>query len=128
MPTASITQAAAVQDVRLVPFQTDAIAQLVDEYLFFNLATIPAGTYRGVDDDFHGLDVGSMHFITSADTDEDLVYTVTKALYENREEVVSRHPAGRAINPSNVVRDTGTEFHPGAVRFYQEIGIWPDDR
>ncbi len=128
VPTASITQAAAVQDVRLVPFDTDAMAQLVDEYLFFNPATIPAGTYRGVDDDFHGLDVGSMHFITSADADDDLVYAVTKALYENREEVVSRHAAGRAINPTNVVRDTGTEFHPGAVRFYREIGIWPDDR
>ena len=128
VPTASITQAAAVQDVRLVPFDAAAVEQLVDEFLFFNPATIPAGTYRGVDEDFHGLDVGSMHFITSADADEDLVYEVTKALYENREEVVSRHAAGRAINPTNVVRDTGTEFHPGAVRFYREIGIWPDDR
>ncbi len=128
VPTASITQAAAVRDVRLVPFHTVALDELVDEFLFFNLATIPAGTYRGVDEDFHGLDVGSMHFITSAGLDEDLVYEVTKALYENREEVVSRHAAGRAINPTNVVRDTGTEFHPGAVRFYREIGIWPDDR
>jgi TRAP-type uncharacterized transport system substrate-binding protein len=56
---------------------------------------------------------------------EELVYEATKTLYENREAVVSQHPAGRAINASNVVRDTGTEFHPGAVRFYREIGIWP---
>ena len=65
-----------------------------------------------------------MHLITSADQDEELVYAMTKALYENREAVVQRHAAGRAINPNNVVRDTGIEFHPGAVRFYQEIGIW----
>ncbi|MGD8331082.1 MAG: TAXI family TRAP transporter solute-binding subunit, partial [Acidobacteriota bacterium] len=60
-----------------------------------------------------------------AGQDEELVYELTKALYENREEVVQRHAAGRAINENNVVRDTGTEFHPGAIRYYQEIGIWP---
>ena len=124
VPTASITQAAAVQDILLVPFDPAAVEQLTAEYLFFRPATIPAGTYCGVDEDYQGLDVGSMHLITSAGQDEDLVYALTKALYENREAVVRRHAAGRAINPDNVVRDTGTEFHPGAVRFYQEIGIW----
>lgn len=124
VPTASITQAAAVQDILLVPFDAAAMEQLTADYLFFRRATIPAGTYRGIDTDYQGLDVGSMHLITSADQDEGLVYAMTKALYENREAVVQRHAAGRAINPANVVRGTGTEFHPGAVRFYQEIGIW----
>jgi len=54
-----------------------------------------------------------------------LIYNITKTLYEQRASVVEKHAAGRAINPNNVVRDTGTEFHPGAIRFYQEIGIWP---
>jgi len=71
------------------------------------------------------LDVGSMHLITSAGVDENLVYNVTKTLFEQRESVIEKHAAGRSINPNNVVRDTGTEFHPGAIRFYQEIGIWP---
>ena len=125
VPTASITQAAAVLDIRLVPYGPAAMQQLITEYVFFNPATIPAATYRGIDTDYKGLDVGSMHLITSADVNEELVYEATKTLYENREAVVSQHPAGRAINASNVVRDTGTEFHPGAVRFYREIGIWP---
>lgn len=126
VPTASITQAAASMDVVFIPFDDAATQQLADRYVFFRSATIPADTYRGQTEAFEGLDVGSMHLITAADADEELVYTVTKLLYDNRERVVEKHAAGRAINPSNVVRDTGTEFHPGAIRYYTEIGIWPE--
>lgn len=124
VPTASISQAAASMDIRFVPFDEAAMAKLVEEYVFFDPVTVPAGTYRNQDTDFSALDVGSMHLITGADQDEDLVYQITKALYENRAQVVQRHAAGNAINPENVVRDTGTEFHPGAIRYYREIGIW----
>ena len=127
VPTASITQASASQDIHFIPFDEGARQGLIDEYLFFRPATIPAGTYRGQDEPFEGLDVGSMHLITSAAASDDLVYNATKTLYEQRESVVEKHAAGRAINPANVVRDTGTEFHPGAIRFYREIGIWPGE-
>ncbi|MCP3981028.1 MAG: TAXI family TRAP transporter solute-binding subunit [bacterium] len=126
VPTASITQAASSRNIHFVPFDAAALEKLTGDYLFFNRATIPAGTYTGQDEEFQGLDVGSMHLITSADAPEELIYAITKAVYEHREQVVAQHPAGRAINPRNVVRDTGTEFHPGAVRFYREIGIWPE--
>jgi TRAP transporter TAXI family solute receptor len=126
VPTASITQAAASMEIVFLPFGENEKAQLVDEFVFFRPATIPAETYRGQSEPFEGLDVGSMHLITSADAEDDLVYNVTKLLYENRERVVEKHAAGRAINPNNVVRDTGTEFHPGAIRFYREIGIWAE--
>ena len=125
VPTASITQVSASMDVTFVPFGDAEKQQLVDDFLFFRPATIPAETYRSQAEPFEGLDVGSMHLITSADAPDELVYTVTRLLYESRELVVEKHAAGRAINPSNIVRDTGTEFHPGAIRFYQEIGIWP---
>ena len=126
VPTASITQASASQDIVFLPFDEPSVEQLVEDYLFFSPATIPAETYRGQTEEFHGLDVGSMHLITTVEQSEDLIYGVTKVLYENREQVVEKHAAGRAINPTNVVRDTGTEFHPGAIRYYTEIGIWPE--
>jgi uncharacterized protein len=124
VPTASITQAAASQDIVFLPFEEEAKERLVQEYLFFDQATIPAGTYRGQTEAFRGLDVGSMHLITTADQDEELVYRLTKAIYEWRDQVTERHAAGRAITPTNVSRDTGTAFHPGAIRYYREVGIW----
>ncbi|MEM9553750.1 MAG: TAXI family TRAP transporter solute-binding subunit [Acidobacteriota bacterium] len=127
VPTASVTQAATSMDLVFLPFDEDAKAALIDEYAFFEPATIPAGTYRGLDDDYAGLNVGSMHLISDEQVPEDVVYTMTQAIYENAAEVVARHPAGRAINARRVVVDTGTAFHPGAERFYREIGIWPVD-
>jgi hypothetical protein len=126
VPTASISQAAASQDIVFVPFEEDAKARLSEEFIFFAPATIPAGTYRGQEEAIDSLDVGSMHLIAAESADEELIYQATKILYEQREQVVAKHPAGRAINPANVVRDTGTPFHPGAIRYFREIGIWPN--
>ena len=126
VPTASITQATASMDITFLPFGDAEKQALIDEFVFFRAATIPAETYRGLSEPFEGLDVGSMHLVTAASAPEELVYSVTKLLYDNRERVVKKHAAGRAINPTNVVRDTGTAFHPGAIRFYREIGIWPE--
>ncbi len=126
VPTASITQVSSSQDVLFIPYEEAAIRELLANYAFFAEARIPAGTYRNQDEDFNGLNVGSMHFITSAEMDEDLVYRVTKCLFENRQAVLEKHAAGRAINARNVVRNTGTEFHAGAIRYYREIGIWPE--
>jgi len=127
VPTASITQAATSQDIFFVPFSDEAKESVVREFPFFRPATIPAGTYRGQSEDIEALDVGSMHLIASAGTDEERIYQVTRTIYENRDRVIEKHAAGRAINPENVVRDTGTPFHPGAIRYYREIGIWPGD-
>ena len=126
MPTASITQAAAGQDIHFIPFDEAARQTLITDYPFFGPATIAAGTYRGQSADFDGLNVGSMHLVTRADLDDDTVYRFTRLLYEHRAGVVERHPAGKAINPKNAARDTGTPFHPGAERFYREAGIWPE--
>jgi len=125
VPTASITSAAAAMDILLIPFGEEEKQQLARDYPFFEFATIPAGTYRGQTEAFEGLNVGSAHFITHATVSEDLVYAVTKSMYENREQIAERHAAGKAITPTNAPKSTGTEFHPGAIRYYKEAGIWP---
>lgn len=125
VPTGSITQAASTFDIHFVPFDEAARQRLIEKYAFFHPAIIPAGTYKGLDSDFQGLDVGSMHLITSASQSDELIYQITKTIWENREEIAAKHPAGKAINAKNVARNTGIEYHSGAVKFYKEAGIWP---
>ncbi len=126
VPTGAVTQASSTYDIRFVPFDEERRQQLAADYPFFQLATIPADAYSDLSEDYPGLNVGSMHLITSADADEELVYRITKTLWDNRQSVADKHPAGRAINEANVARYTGTPFHPGAERFYREIGVWPE--
>ena len=125
VPTGSITQATSTFDVKFVPFDEDKRQALIEKYAFFHPATIPAGVYKGLDADFQGLNVGSMHVITAAAQPDDLIYEVTKTIWSNRAEIAGKHPAGKALNEKNITRDTGIEYHPGAVRFYQEAGLWP---
>ncbi len=126
VPTASIVQATTSSDMLLVPFDEEPRMQLVEEYPFYFNVPIPAGTYRGQDEEFAGLNCGSMHVIVHENMNEELAYEITRTIYENGERVAEKHPAGGFIRADNVVRNNGTPFHAGAVRYYREIGIWPD--
>jgi len=125
VPTPAIVSASASMDILLIPYGEEQRKKLVADYPFFDFATIPADTYAGQSEEFKGLNVGSAHLVCSGGADEDFVYMVTKTLWEQRSLVAEKHGAGRAINPKVVVRSTGIPFHPGAIRFYREAGIWP---
>ncbi len=126
VPTASLVQATTSQDIRFIPFDDEAKNTVVEQYPFYFPMVIPEGTYAGHEEDFPTLSFGSMHLIVHADMSEELAYSATRTIYENREMVVAQHAAGRSITERNVIRETGTPFHPGAIRYYREIGIWPE--
>jgi uncharacterized protein len=132
IPTPAVTQACTTHDIFFVPYDESVRKRLIAEYPFYEEMTIPAKTrdgketYRGMSEDFVALDVGSMHLITSAEQDEELIYQITKTIWENRAEIAKQHRAALSINEQNAARFTGTPFHPGAIRFYREIGIWQE--
>ncbi len=126
VPTASIVSASATMDILLVPYGAKEKTNLIETYPFFHPATIKAETYKGQDEVYEGMNVGSAHVIVAENADEDLVYNFTKVVYESRKKIAEKHKAGRAINEKNVIKNTGVDFHPGAVRYYKEIGIWPE--
>ncbi len=125
IPIPAVVQLCASQDVVFLEFESN-VAEKLAEYPFYFPVPISADTYDDLDSELVGMNVGNMQLITHASVPEDVVYNLTKLMYENRAEIVEKHPAGKAINPKNVVKDTGTPFHPGAVKFYQEVGIWPE--
>ena len=66
-----------------------------------------------------------MTVAASADTDEETVYKLVKALHQNKGDLVASHPSFMAMNPAQLaIQHDGINFHPGAIRFYKEAGIW----
>ena len=133
IPTPAVTQACTSHDIAFIPYDPATRETLVEKYPFFQPATIPAAnregnaTYRGMTEDFSAMNVGSMQLITSASMSEETIYQITKTIWEHRDEIAKQHGAGRAINEKNAARFTGTEFHPGAIKFYKEIGIFAEE-
>ena len=73
-------------------------------------------------EDYHT--VGLFNFaIANKDLPDDLVYRIVKSVYENHDQLVKAHPAAKETVAANVDRDSFLPFHPGAVRYYREIGI-----
>lgn len=81
-----------------------------------------AGAYRLLDKDH--VTIAVPHFVIGrADLPNDLVYQLVKAVFENRPRLLKATSMASETLPQNVVKDTFLPLHPGAVRYYREIGV-----
>ena len=105
--------------IRLSLEQIDAIRKAMPE---FSPSKIGAGTYRHLDKDY--ITFGLYNFaIGRPDLPDDLAYQLVKAVHENQPRLAKAHASARETVPENVVKNTFLPFHPGAVRYYREVGI-----
>jgi len=124
-PAGTVSELLASTDCHLLSITQEQIAKLQENYSHFFEYTITAGTYPNQDEDVHTLGYAN-YFSVRADMSEDLVYTLTKTLFENVEKIYSVHPATRDIKLDNATVGVGIDFHEGAIRYYKEVGIWKD--
>ncbi len=122
-PTGSLVELASAAKIKLVPIAGDAAKALSEKYGFFGLSDIPAGTYEGVDAT-STVAVGAQWF-TSASEDEELIYNITKALWneKSRKLLDVGHAKGKTITTDSALNGIGVPLHAGAERFYKEAGL-----
>jgi TRAP transporter TAXI family solute receptor len=90
---------------------------------FFAPDTIPADTYKGVGA-VRTLAVGAQ-WVTSDKVDANLVYEIVKSLFSDagQRAMGAGHAKGKFITKENAVQGAGIPFHPGAARYYREVGV-----
>ncbi|MBN2906191.1 MAG: TAXI family TRAP transporter solute-binding subunit [Rhodobacteraceae bacterium] len=122
-PTGSLVELASAENIKLVPIDGAGADALVAKYGFFASSDIPAGTYEGVEDT-PTVAVGAQWF-TSAKEDEELIYQITKALWNEKSRTLLDvgHAKGKTITPDSALSGVGVPLHPGAERFYKEVGL-----
>ncbi len=122
-PAPAIDQIAVKTPVRLIPIPDDVIKKLHDEgYPFYVKVTIPAGTYNGQDQDVQTIAVKST-LVVRSDVPENVVYEMTKILYESKDELAEAHQVAKQIDIHKAFEGLMIPLHPGAIKYYEEQGI-----
>ena len=122
VPFPSFLELEAKDMVRYVALTSDQIAALHLAIPELTPSHIPAGTYPSLVRPYQT--VGLYNFaVAHEDLPSDLVYRTVKAAFENHEELIEVHAAAAATVPANIARNTFLPLHPGAIRFYRQIGI-----
>lgn len=107
-----------------VPINVVAVSPEIIEKIGapFIAATIPAGTYDGQTEDVSTAAVGN--FLVSHDgVSEETAYQMTKLLFENLDKMAASHAAAKAIDVAKALDGMPVPLHPGAERYYREVGV-----
>lgn len=121
-PAGTIKEATTSCESKLITVDNDVIRKLVDDNAFYAMATIPGGMYTGTDTDTTTFGVGAT-FVSSTKTSPEVIYEVTKAVFENFDRFKKMHPAFANLKEADMIKNNlSAPLHDGAVKYYKERG------
>ena len=126
-PTSSVMDLSTTHDIKMIDFSPDEIKKIVTKFPFYSEFVLSANTYRGQDYDVRNPSVWNT-FICNADVDEELVYKLTKAVFEHQDYMIKIHPFAKYTTPENAVKHAVIPLHPGAIKYLKEKGVDVPDR
>jgi uncharacterized protein len=125
LPTSAVTDLVATPNLPVKFIDTsEYLPQLSEQYgTVYTEFALPGGTYAGFDEDIPGIGINNILFV-NAEMNEQLAYDILATIFDNLEEVKAIHPEAEKLSLEAAVTGSSIPFHPGAIRFYQERGVW----
>ncbi len=121
-PAPTIQEVALQSGVKMIPIDPDKMDELKRINPGYAAVMLPANTYKGQAEDV--LSLGSnANIVISADMPEDLVYNITKAILTSLDDLRKVHSSIAKMTPETAPQDVGAPLHPGAAKYYKEIGV-----
>ncbi|HHF3219914.1 TPA: TAXI family TRAP transporter solute-binding subunit [Vibrio diabolicus] len=124
VPVGAVTQAFAAlgKDISILSFTDEQIKKANGSYNLWTKYEIPANTYPGLDKPI--TTIAQPNFLAvREDISEEDVYQLTKAIYENLPFLQGIHKATKAMAIEKAIAGLPVPLHPGAARYYKEMGI-----
>jgi uncharacterized protein len=122
-PTAAIQELAVSTKIMLVPIDEAKIKDLTKKYPFYSRIVIPKGTYKDQAKDVPTITTMAQ-WVVGAEVPEDLVYKLTKALWETgAAKMAQAHAQGKNVTLKTALDGMAVPLHPGAEKYYKEVGV-----
>jgi uncharacterized protein len=116
---ASLKDLSASTEIRLVSVPKEVVDKIGPPFV---PVKIPANTYTGQDKDVSTAAVAN-YLVTSSAVSDDLVYQMTRLIFENLPELANAHAAGKEIKLETAATGNPIPLHPGAIQYYKEKGL-----
>ncbi len=120
IPTTHFVDLGTTHDITILPLSENVINALNKEFGTSKM-TIPASAYKFLSADVPTITARNI-LTCRADLPDDLVYKIVKSIYENRDYLATVHVVMKGLNLSYMTSPGGVPMHPGAIKFYKEVG------
>jgi len=128
LPTAAIVDLGHTSGITIRLLSNDSVLESLQNTFGQSLyvrGVVPKSVYPGLDADVGVVSIPNL-LVVHADMDENLVYEITKALFEHRDELIAIHPEAHNLTLETAVKQSPAPFHPGAIRYYKEQHAWQE--
>lgn len=122
IPISAVSEIEVQRDITIFGIDGDLREQVIEKHPFFFEFTIPADTYNSLDHDVETIAMYNFG-IAHKDANSDFIYDLVKAYHENNDLMIQTHVSAKEATPESILINKDLPLHPGAIRYYEEIGI-----
>lgn len=125
LPTAAVTDLMATPNLKVRFIPTESYVQQMREKYgpVYTAFTLPKSAYAGLEADVPGIGIGNI-LVVSEKMPASLAYDILRALFDNLSDIQSVHPEAKKLSLETAATGSSIPFHPGAIKFYTERGVW----
>ena len=121
-PTTAVTDLATSKTVYLISIDDEHMTKLLADCPWYASLTIPAGTYKGFDQDAVTITVKAT-LVCKASLSEEDAYQIVSTIFDNTADITALHGKGAELSWDFATDGIAVPFHAGAAKYFAEHGI-----